>query len=89
MQAVNAADGEEAAQQQAAALQQRLSLLMGKLSEAEEERRAELAPDMRDAQEDVDLLRSQLETERGKAAAAAQDAADVAARLEAVGQQSG
>ena len=85
MQAAKAADSEEAAARQAEALQQRLALLTGKLSEAEDERRAELAPDIHAAKEDMALLRSQLETERDKAAAAGREAADIAAKLEAVG----
>ena len=56
-QAAAAADGEEAAAAQAAALQQRLALLSGKLNEVEEERRAELAPSIRAARDDVALLR--------------------------------
>jgi len=57
MQVAAAVDAEEAAQQQAAALQQRLALLAGKLNEVEEERRAELAPSLREAKDDVALLR--------------------------------
>lgn len=56
-QAAAAADAEEEAHKQAAALQQRLALLSGKLSEVEEERRAELAPSLRAARDDVALLR--------------------------------
>ncbi|PRW58036.1 coiled-coil domain-containing 146-like [Chlorella sorokiniana] len=81
-QAVAAADAEEAAQQQATALQQRLALLSGKLSEVEEERRAELAPSIRAARDDVALLRSQLEAEGAKAAVARSQVSSLAAQLE-------
>ena len=56
-QAAAAAAAEEDAHKQATALQQRLALLSGKLNEVEEERRAELAPSIRAARDDVALLR--------------------------------
>lgn len=62
----------------------RLAHLSSKLTEAEEERRAELAPDIRAARDDVALLRSQLANEDAKAEAARQEVANLAAKLGAV-----
>lgn len=84
MQAAAAADSEEAARRQAESLAQRLVHLNSKLAEVEEERRAELEPEIKAAKDDVAMLDGQLEAERAKAAAAQRDAADIAARLEAV-----
>lgn len=83
-QAVAAADSEEAARRQGEALTQRLAHLSTKLTEAEEERRAELAPGLRTARDDVAVLRCQLEAERARAGVAQREAAQVAAKLEAV-----
>lgn len=85
LQAGLAADAAEAARKQAEGLSARLALLSSKLSELEDERRAELAPDLRAARDDGALLRSQLAGEAAKAAAARQEVADIAAKLEAVG----
>lgn len=84
-QAMEAADGEEAARQQVEALFHRLSSLTAKLTEAEDERRAELEPEIKAAKDDVALLQSQLEGERAKADAAQREAADIGAKLETVG----
>lgn len=84
VQAAKAADSEEAARGEAEALQQRLLLLNGKLSDAEDRRRAELAPDILLAQEDVELLHSQLDGERAKAVAAQQEVDDIALKLDTV-----
>ena len=83
-QAAVAADREEAARQQAEALAQRLAHLTSKLGEVEDERRAELAPDIKAARDEVGVLQAQLEAERAKAAGAQREAADIAAKLEAV-----
>jgi predicted nucleic acid-binding Zn-ribbon protein len=85
LQAATAADSEDATQRTADVLQQRLALLSAKLADAEEERRAELAPDIRAAKEELGTLRSQLQGERARAEAAQREAADIAWRLEAVG----
>lgn len=63
---------------------QRLAHLSTKLAEAEEERRAELAPELKLARDDVALLQGQLEAERVRAGAAQREAAQVAAKLDAV-----
>jgi chromosome segregation ATPase len=84
LQAALAADNEEAARQQAEALQQRLAHLPSKLTEAEDERRAELAPDIKAAKDEIAGLQGQLAAERAKAAAAQREASDIAARLETV-----
>lgn len=63
---------------------QRLAVLATKLAEAEEERRAELAPELKAARDDVALLQGQLGLERTRASAAQREAAEVAAKLEAV-----
>lgn len=70
--------------QEAAALRQRLTSLSARLAEVEEDRRAELAPELRAAREDVAALRSQVAGEGAKAAAARQEASDLSAQLEAV-----
>ncbi|KAL4432606.1 hypothetical protein ABPG77_000543 [Micractinium sp. CCAP 211/92] len=59
-EAVAASDSEEAARRQGEAMAQRLALLATKLAEAEEERRAELAPELKAARDDVALLQGQL-----------------------------
>ena len=84
LQAALAADNEEAARRQAEALQQRLTHLTSKLSEAEDERRAELVPGIKAATDEVAGLQGQLAAERAKAAAAQREASDIAARLETV-----
>ena len=89
VQAALAADSEEAARQQAEALQQRLAHLTSKLGEAEDERRAELAPDIKAAKDEIAGLQGQLAAERAKAAAAQREASDIAARLETVGREQG
>ncbi|KAL4436789.1 hypothetical protein ABPG75_003928 [Micractinium tetrahymenae] len=88
-EAAAAADSEEAAQRQGEALAQRLAHLNTKLAEAEDERRAELAPELKAARDNVALLQGQLEAECARAGAAQREAADVAAKLEALQQEVG
>ena len=77
-------DGEEAADKQVEALEQRLKEQSARVADAEEERRAELAPEIKATRDDISLLRNQLAGEQAKAADTQHQVASLAAKLESV-----
>eukprot|EP00887_Chlorella_sp_A99_P007989 scaffold12.g7989.t1 len=77
-------DEEEAARGEVEALQARVAEMNAGLVDAEDDRRAELAPELRAVREEVEGLAGQLAGERAKTAAAQREAAETAARLEAL-----